>query len=320
MANNILISRTDSIGDVILTLPMAGIIKKNMADCNVLFLGNDYTEAVIKKSPFIDKFINVNTLTLDDLEKLEVDTVIHVYPNKKFAAMAKKAGIDTRVGTSHRLFHWWTCNRLVNFSRKSSDQHEGILNFKLLKYLNIQLPNEVEELHQYYGWEKTDYKSIYLDTEKVNFVFHMKSKGSAAEWTVSNFKLLAEQLSPEKFNILVTGTQEEGDRIKSENKEIFELDHVQDVTAKFNLPDFIELISQCDGLLACSTGPLHIAAASGINAIGLYPTKKPMHAGRWGPVGKKTKVLEGNILEAEEKRLLDIPVDLVRQQIQSIYS
>ncbi len=34
---------------------------------------------------------------------------------------------------------------------------------------------------------------------------------------------------------------------------------------------FSILIKKADGLIACSTGPLHIASASSIFALGLYP-------------------------------------------------
>jgi ADP-heptose:LPS heptosyltransferase len=38
-------------------------------------------------------------------------------------------------------------------------------------------------------------------------------------------------------------------------------------------------------LVAGSTGPLHLAAALGRHALGLYPPIRPMHPGRWGPLG-----------------------------------
>ena len=65
----------------------------------------------------------------------------------------------------------------------------------------------------------------------------------------------------------------------------YTFDHVTDVTGKFDLESFIGFIEKCDGLVACSTGPLHIASSAGIKCIGLYPSKRPMHAGRWCPIG-----------------------------------
>jgi ADP-heptose:LPS heptosyltransferase len=49
-------------------------------------------------------------------------------------------------------------------------------------------------------------------------------------------------------------------------------------------------ISKADGLVAASTGPLHLAAALGIPALGIYPPIRPMHPGRWAPVGPNARV------------------------------
>ena len=50
-------------------------------------------------------------------------------------------------------------------------------------------------------------------------------------------------------------------------------------------------IFEADALVAASTGPLHIAAALGKRAIGIYPPIKPMHPGRWAPVGENADYL-----------------------------
>ena len=64
-----------------------------------------------------------------------------------------------------------------------------------------------------------------------------------------------------------------------------------DITGIFSLPQFIAFISQADYLIAASTGPLHIASSLGIGAIGIYPPIRPMHPGRWQPIGKKAQAL-----------------------------
>jgi ADP-heptose:LPS heptosyltransferase len=52
-----------------------------------------------------------------------------------------------------------------------------------------------------------------------------------------------------------------------------------------DLSGFIAFIAASDVLVAASTGPLHIAAALGKAAIGIYPPIRPMDFGRWGPLG-----------------------------------
>ncbi|HEX7356618.1 MAG TPA: ADP-heptose--LPS heptosyltransferase, partial [Ignavibacteriaceae bacterium] len=57
---NILIVRTDRIGDVILTLPLAGIIKKVYPDSRITFLVREYTKNIVSNHPFIDEVIVIN--------------------------------------------------------------------------------------------------------------------------------------------------------------------------------------------------------------------------------------------------------------------
>ena len=64
----------------------------------------------------------------------------------------------------------------------------------------------------------------------------------------------------------------------------------------------INFINQADGLVSCSTGPLHIAAALGKYACGIYPPMKPLHPGRWAPLGKKAMyiVLEKDCFDCKK--------------------
>jgi ADP-heptose:LPS heptosyltransferase len=57
-----------------------------------------------------------------------------------------------------------------------------------------------------------------------------------------------------------------------------------------NLDELISFIASADGLIANSTGPLHLAAALGKDALGIYPPMRPIHPGRWAPVGPKATV------------------------------
>ena len=54
----ILISRTDSIGDVVLTLPCCVWIKRQFPDCKLLFLGNTYTKPILGCLPEIDEVLD----------------------------------------------------------------------------------------------------------------------------------------------------------------------------------------------------------------------------------------------------------------------
>ena len=304
----ILISRVDSIGDVVLTLPLCGWIKQNLPHCEVHFLCQQMTVDVIRMSEFVDH-IHVWDGVLP-----EVDAILHIFPKKEIAIAAKKQRIATRVGTSHRSIHWRTCNKLVHFSRTKSDLHEAQLNFRLLEGLDVDHTPTLSELPSLIGWRAKKNHSEFL-SDKFDLVFHIKSRGSAKEWKPSNYLEVAKQLSADDFNIILTGTRAEGALIREEVPEIFDLENVTDSTGKLSLGELIDLLASVEGFLACSTGPLHLAAVSGTNALGLYPKTRPMHAGRWGPLGSNSAYLEEKT--ASKLRYLNIEPALVKEKIES---
>lgn len=293
----IIISRTDNLGDVMLTLPLAGYLKQRFPAAQIFFLGKSYTQPLIEACHYISRFLNREELLKSPvlLQEVKADAIIFVYPDKELAKLAKKINIPVRIGTSHRLFHWLYCNKLVNFTRKNSTLHEAQLNFKLLQPLGIQELPMINQLPDWYGFQPREAIPNYCQGTRLNLIIHPKSKGSAREWPASYYYELAKQLSPDQFQIHITGTQAEGQLIRQQQPELLALPHVQDLTGKLTLAQLISLIGQADGLVACSTGPLHIAAALGKRVAGIYPPIKPMHPGRWGPVGKQTKVFVRDI-------------------------
>lgn len=295
----IVISRTDSIGDVVLTLPMAGIIKQFIPGSKVVFLGRNYTKDVINLSEHVDDFISYDDLLkLPAAERIQAfrnigaTHVIHVFPVKEIAQLAKQAGIPNRIGTTNRLWHWFTCNRKVSLSRKNSDLHEAQLNTKLLEPLGIKKTFSLEELNQAYGFTRVPaldaaFESL-LVPGKTKVILHPKSKGSAREWGLDNFSKLISELDKHNYAVYISGTAQEGELVRSL---IEKHPEAIDLTGKLSLKQFIAFINRCDALVAASTGPLHIAAALGKKAIGLFSPMRPIHPGRWKPIGKQAAYL-----------------------------
>lgn len=297
---SVILSRTDSLGDVILSLPMAGAIKAQDASVTVYFIGRTYSKSIIEASEFVDQFINYDELAektkadqVSFFQELNADAIIHVFPQKEIARLAKKSNIPIRIGTSHRFFHMLTCNKRMNLGRKNSNLHESQLNLKLLSPLNIKNDYSLNEIGGLYGYGNyvnlNEKISNLISDEHFNLILHPKSKGSAREWGLENFSKLIELLPEEKFKIFVTGTNDEGnlmlDFLEGHKSRIINL------TGALSLAELVSFISKADGLVAASTGPLHIAAATGIKAIGIFAPMRPIHPGRWKPIGKKADYL-----------------------------
>lgn len=301
--STIIISRTDKIGDVVLTLPLAGYLKQKFPECTIYFLGRTYTKSIVENYQWVDYFINADEIVRgskkEQQEKLKfigAEAIIHVFPNKEIARIAKSAKIPLRVGTSHRKFHWLTCNRWVNFSRKRSMLHEAQLNFQLLSGVGIQYVPSIDELKTYFGesnFKPSKFTEKWIPMkDKMNVIIHPGSRGSAREWGHDNFTELVSMLQSNEFVVWISGSEEEGREIRPllDEKSL----KYNDISGRLTLDEFIAFIGQSQVLVAASTGPLHIAAAKGIWALGIYPPMKPIHPGRWAPIGNHTKVFVKN--------------------------
>ncbi len=308
----ILISRTDSIGDVVLTLPMAGIIRQFIPESRIVFLGRNYTKDVIGLSEHVDEFISYDELLklpaaeqVKAFKNIRASHIIHVFPVKEIAQLAKQARIPKRIGTTNRLWHWFTCNIKVRLSRKNSDLHEAQLNTRLLEPLGIRQHFSLSELASAYGFTKipvleSRFEAL-LKPGKTKVILHPKSKGSAREWGLENFSKLITGLDKTRYSVYISGTDQEGELLKPL---IGQHPEVTDLTGKLSLQQFIAFIHRCDALVAASTGPLHIAAALDKKAIGLFSPMRPIHPGRWKPIGKQASylVLDNDCVDCKQTK------------------
>ena len=327
---HVLLSRTDSIGDVVLTLPMAGVLRQKLPGIRISFLGRDYTKSVVALSEFVDEFISYDQLEkqsiseqIDFLSKKKIDVVIHVFPRQKISILMKKAGIPISIGTRSRLYHWFHCNQLIKLSRKNSDLHEAQLNLQLLKPFNIDIDLTTESIPSFYGFTKLpDLKSEFaalLNPQKQNVILHVKSRGSAREWGTHRFQELIDLCPSDRFQLFFSGSKEEGELISDLKKAN---PHVIDLTGKMNLNEFISFINAADGIIAASTGPLHIAAALGKKAVGLFAPMRPIHPGRWKPLGKfaTALVISKNCSDCRNGAMCHCIQEITPQEVMKTFS
>ncbi len=293
----VIVSRTDSIGDVMLTLPICAWMKKKFPSVKLLFLGKGYTKAIVESYAMVDQFLDWNDfLSVPKTEKiqlfrsLEADVIIHVFPDKEIAALAKKARVPVRVGTSHRAYHLVTCSHRINFTRKKSDLHEAQLNHELLRPFGLSsLPDLETIIGETIHFKVPDVNLLQgLNDLENSVILHPKSQGSAKEWPMENYLELAKRLVEKGKTVIFTGTEKEGEQFR----DILPSDHsIIDTTGKLSLEQLMMLISKAENLVACSTGPLHIAGYYGVGAIGLFSPRRPIHPGRWRALGANVSIL-----------------------------
>jgi ADP-heptose:LPS heptosyltransferase len=296
----ILVSRTDRIGDVVLTLPLCGLLKARL-DARVIVLARGYTRPVVEAHDAVDEILDWDAVAGASraeqarfLAAARADAILHVRPWHAISRAAHRARIPVRIGTTRRIHHWLHCTRLEGGGRRGSELHEAELNVRLARSLladaaelplaalvpygrvtpRVAVPAEVAPL---------------LAGDRFNLVIHPKSLGSAREWPLAAYRELAEALPAERWRVLVTGSADEGAALAGWLREM--PPHVHDLCGRLALAELIAVVAAADGVVGASTGPVHLAAAAGARTLGLFSPVRPMHPGRWAPLGERAEVL-----------------------------
>ncbi|OGU55194.1 MAG: ADP-heptose--LPS heptosyltransferase [Ignavibacteria bacterium RBG_13_36_8] len=303
---NILIVRTDRIGDVVLSLPMAKIIKKRYPNCKITFMLREYTKPLAVTNSFIDEILllkekNGKTTIWENVSLVKakkLDTCFVVYPTFEIALFLFLSRIKKRIGTGYR---WYSLlfNKRIYEHRKHGRFHELEHNVKMLKMIGIDenvSPENVSFNIQSCAESRQKVDEI-SNEYNINFllptvIIHPGSGGSSVDLPLLLFKKIVELLARElNINILITGSKSEYGMCNQLviNSKIINL------AGRFDLSGMIALIEKSKLMIANSTGPIHIAAALGKYVIGFYPKIMECSQKRWGPFTNKKKIFEPTI-------------------------
>lgn len=292
--------RTDRIGDVVLTLPVADVIKRNEPDAHVTFVTQELTKDLPLLSPFVDEVLSIPSRDVRGvvafaklLREKRFDVAVFAYPRPKLVLAVRLAGIPLRIGTEYRYYSP-LMNRRVAEHRKTALLHERDYNVRLLAALGFELvpfPNPVlTPTEQSVESAKEVLRSFSLTEGNPFIILHPGSGGSAKDWPVKNFGLFGKKilLHFPDMQALITGTNAEHEAMTELRTAIGERAHI---LPSVSLTQLTAVISFAELFVSNSTGPLHIATACGTPVLGLYPFETVMNPRRWGPLGQRTSVL-----------------------------
>ncbi len=292
-ANIIISTHANRMGDIIMSLPMAAVLKECFPNVAVGIIGTEYTRPLIEACANADVYINKDDFLSRDviLNGQKPECIIHVKADKNIAQRARQLKIKCRIGELSNRQHWFTCNQFVRQSRKNSPLHEAQLNLALLQPLGIDKKISIPDMANLFGLQKLtalpEKFARLLDTDKFKLILHPKSRGSGREWGLAHFAALIDMLDSNKFQIFISGTENEKPAIECLLNKVS--NPVIDISGLMAVSDFMAFVAACDGLVASSTGPIHLAAALQKHALGLYPPLNSINPQRWQPIGTKAR-------------------------------
>jgi heptosyltransferase-3 len=306
--DRILISRTDRLGDLILALPFADTIKARYPECRVDVMASLYASPILENNSRIDGVVRVQNdqLAVSRQYKKELQrklvqgsykAVVVLYPERRISQLLYKAGIPIRIGTAGR-FHSVFFSHHIYHTRKANKKHELEYNLDFLKFFRegstILMP-AVYPLEKEINNARRILSEIGVEGDFV--VLHPGSGGSALRWPIMNFVELSTVLGEAGVQVVISGSAEEGKQYETLSQEMG-VNHTM-IAGQTDLRTLAAVLSLADTVVANSTGPLHLSAAVGTRAVGLYPRQKVMSPTRWGPRGEGHRIIQPTAPECD---------------------
>jgi len=299
---HIVVSRTDKIGDLILSLPVFQTLRKTYPNAKITALVSAYAQDVVQGHPAVDAVElydprNGMGPLKDQLQRLQADVFIALYPRPRLAWAAYIAKIPLRIGTAYRWYSFFY-NAKVRMHRHFGDRHEVEYNLNMLSPLGVrQLADKIE-------WvvtpEQKEAAVRLLQSRGIQpgdnyVVVHPGHKGSALNWSIYRYSEIVARLLKEKdLKVVVTGGLDETQLITQLTGLLSFYDLTQRpvyLIGECTLKQLAAVYQGASCFLSGSTGTMHIAAAVQTPTVALFcpiPETTPV---RWGPWGNPAKVI-----------------------------
>lgn len=308
---HILISRTDKIGDLLLSLPVFQTLKESYPGTRLTALVSPYAQEIVQGHPAIDSVELFEQEESDlqlakRLKDLKVDVFIALYPRPKLALAAWLAGIPVRIGTAYRWYSF-LFNQKVSIHRSQCDRHEVEYNLDMVRPLGIEPGNlkidfPLTDNEREYVRDLLTEKGIRPGSPYV--VVHPGHKGSALNWNPILYgQIVAHLAGQEKVKVIITAGPDETPLISKVTTHHGSLPPEQKpvlLIGECGLRHLAAVYAGAECFLSGSTGTMHLAAAVGTPTVSLFcpiPETTPV---RWGPWGNKSTVLMPRALKCPD--------------------
>lgn len=302
----ILITRTDRIGDLVLSTPVFSAIKEKYPAsflCVLTFIEN---QEIIKGHGCVDEVILYdkkggqknflgNLKLSKSIAKKKFDIVIHLHATNRMHLLTWMARVPIRLGWDRRMP--WALTHVLSYEKKNGQKHEAFYNFVPLELLGIPTPKKLKTFFSVTKRNQSSVEELLAnrrlgEKKKPWVVINPWASGPEKMWSKENFAEVINQIK-KKYDaeVFLIGTL--ADRIRLEEMKEFIVVDFEDLTGQLSLGMLGAFLAKCDLLISNDSGPVHVAQAVGLYVISIFVREDPgLSSRRWGPVGENSITLD----------------------------
>ncbi len=298
----ILVSRTDKIGDLVLSTPVFSALRKRFPKSFLAALVFKETESLVRGNPFLDEVVVYDKKEVHknwfrttffglNLRKYSFDAVIHLHPTHRVNFISYFARIPIRIGydvkSSFLLTH------TIAEEKWQGRKHEAEYNFDLLRLIDVPQPEVLELIVPLSAKGEVEFRNISLPERYA--VYHPSASDSSKVWPPERLGRVASELYEQDglFPVIVGSKTSEPDA-----QTMLSLMKTKplDLSGKLSLEGLAFLIKKASILISNDSGPVHIAAALGTPVLSIFGRNQAgLGTTRWRPISPRSFFLQQEV-------------------------
>ncbi len=304
-ALRILVTRTDRIGDLVLSTPIFSSLRKAYPKAHIACLTFSENREIIEGNPFLDEVILYdkkgsergilgNILFSRRIAKKKFDIVIHLHATNRMHWMSFLAGIPVRIGYDRKCK--WALTNALKDQKSEGQKHEAEYNFDLLETLNVSCPSSLET---YFPVSENSLRSFHQLLKHHNIkrlnnwvVINPSASCPSKRWSAAFFGELFRRRIKEDYDVtfILIGTL--ADRQLTQQVSAAAQIPIYDLSGKLSLGMLGALLAESKLLISNDSGPVHIATALKTPVISVFGRNQAgLSPNRWKPLGNLSKIL-----------------------------
>jgi heptosyltransferase-2 len=304
-ANKILVMRYRFIGDTVLTVPFLRNLRLACPSARIDLMIEPFSGQVIEGCPYVDRVIPFEFKTIHRYSSVsqrgklagyihywklirqnQYDAVFVLKRSLSSALLAAAAGVPRRIGFATEGRGVFLTDRVAY----RHDQHEVDNFLDCLRSINIPVHSSALEL-----WPSpesnqkalTFFRNAGWGERDLKIVIHAAASLPAKQWPLDRFASVMKTLRERyKARFIYTGAERDAGLYREIEKQ-GPFDGLN-LCGMMNLRENISVYGAADLFFGVDSGPMHMAAATGIPIVALFG---PTDERKWGPWGEGHTVI-----------------------------
>ena len=310
--NRILLIRLDRLGDVVLSTPVAQVLRQTFPHAFIAMLVRPPCREAIEGHPAINE-----TLVYDKdgpqrtlsgtirfaraLRRYGFDTALILHPSNRSHWIPWLAGIPRRIGYDRK--NAWLLTQRVPHRKQEGERHEAAYTLEMLRAIGIAPPTDPRPFvpvqpaaaQRIEALLATRLAATLPEAGGPLVAVHPSASCVSKRWMPERFAQVADRLAAERgARICVIGdgsaAHDAHDMVRAMRQPALNL------VGQLSVGELAALLQRCALLLSNDSGPVHVAAAVGARVVDIFGrNQRGLSPHRWGPLGEGHTVLQRDV-------------------------